>query len=582
MRLTRLAIQNFRGIADLTLHLDQTTVLIGENNTGKTSVLEALHTCMSRGLTRRATPFTEYDFHLANNAAEPSSAPPLVITLTFEESKEDEWLPEIDQAFDKAVQILDDSRKQLNFRVTSRFDAATRDFAVEWTFLDKDGSPLPTAKQPKLVTDLQSLAPVFLLGAVRDASHHFHAKSPFWSPFTKNPQIDDDTRKDLETQIETLNQAILDKHKPFDAVKAGIAKTGTLLPLAPQDLVSVEAVPARIFDMLAKTQVKLACQTGAKLPITQHGAGTQSLSVLFLFEAFLQSRLAEAYDKHSEPILALEEPESHLHPSAIRALWSTLDGLAGQKIIATHSGDLLSAVPLTALRRLARKNGAVTVFQVPNGLLAPDEERKIAYHVRAKRGALLFAKSWLFVEGESEYWLLPEAARSLGHDFELAGVCCVEFAQCGLECLIKLAISLGIEWHVLTDADQAGQKYANTARRYLNGDVESKRLTLLPAQDIEHCLWNHGYQFVYQQAAANHPLPQPVPPRNCSDGSTCAWVNPPPVLPVETQTIKRALRATSKPEMAVAVIDALRVAGSPGVPQPITDAINTAVGNASL
>ena len=582
MKLVRLLIQNYRGITNLTLNLDQTTVLIGENNTGKTSVLESLHACMSRGLTRRATPFSEYDFHLSNSASHPTKSPPLTITLTFEESKEDEWVADIDQAFDKAIQVLDDNRKQLTFRVTSQFDATNHDFSVDWAFLDKAGSPLPTARNAKLVTDLQALSPVFFLGAVRDASHHFHAKSPFWSPFTNNPQIDEDTREEIESQIETLNQSILDKHAPFDAVKTSLSKTGQLLPLAPQDLVSVEAVPARIFDMLAKTQVKLACRTGAKLPITQHGAGTQSLSILFLFEAFLQSQLAAAYDKHSEPILALEEPESHLHPSAIRSLWNTLDGLAGQKIIATHSGDLLAAVPLKAIRRLARKNGDVKVFQVPLGAFDPDEERKLAYHVRAKRGSLLFAKSWLLVEGESEYWFLPEAARWLGHDFELAGVCCVEFAQCGLDCLIKLAMTLGIEWHVLADGDQAGQKSAVIARKYLNGDPESSRLTLLPANDIEHCLWNHGYQSVYQQAVTHMPPQQTPQPKNCTNGDPCSWINPPLVLPPETQTIKRAIRATSKPEMSIAVVEALTKAGSPGLPQSIVDAINTTIRSASL
>jgi len=184
---------------------------------------------------------------------------------------------------------------------------------------------------------------------------------------------------------------VLDSHKPFEVIKDRIAQTGKLVPLADKDLVSVEAVPARIFDMLARTQVKLGSCTGARLPIAQHGAGTQSLSVLFLFEAFLQSRLADTYDKHSEPILALEEPESHLHPSATRALWSTLDKLAGQKIIATHSGDLLAAVPLTAIRRLARRKRAIEVFRVKETTLDKREAEKIAFHVRAKRGSLLFA-----------------------------------------------------------------------------------------------------------------------------------------------------------------------------------------------
>lgn len=564
MRLSRLTIQNFRGITDLSLDLDQTTVLIGENNTGKTSILEALHTCMSRGLTRRANPFSEYDFHLANNVSEPSDAPPLVITLTFEESSEDEWPEDIDQAFDKTVQILDDNRKRLTFRVTSKFDPGTRDFAVEWTFLDKAGAQLPTARNAKLVTDLQSLSPVFLLAAVRDASHHFHAKSPFWSPFTKNPQIDNNTRMQIESQIETLNQSILDKHAPFDVVKKGIGKTGSLLPLAPQDLVSVEAIPARIFDMLAKTQVKLACRTGARLPITQHGAGTQSLSVLFLFEAFLQSQLAAAYDRQSEPILALEEPESHLHPSAIRALWNTLDGLAGQKIIATHSGDLLAAVPLKAVRRLARKNGQVCTFQVKDATLDGRELEKVRYHIREKRGALLFARCWILIEGETDYTVLPELALILGHDFNLCGVCCVEFSQCGLKPLIKVANDLGIEWHVLADGDQAGNTYVTTATQFLDGSSSAERITQLTQRDIEHTFWHSGYESVYERETG-------VNQRNAIVKTTCRSPDYP------SEVIKAAIKTSSKPHLAYEVIAEIAGRGPAGVPQELRTVIDMSI-----
>jgi putative ATP-dependent endonuclease of OLD family len=563
MKLARIAIENYRGITDLDIELDRTTVLIGENNTGKTSVLEALNTCMNRGLSRRATPFSEYDFHLANDGAEPADAPPLVLTLTFEETKEDEWVADIDQAFDKAIQVLDDNRKQLAFRVTAKYDKATRDFAVEWCFLDQTGSPLPTAKQPKLVTDLQSLAPVFFLGAVREASQHFHAKSSFWGPFTKNPQIDEGTRKEIEEQIGSLNQAILDSHKPFDVVKERIAQTGKLLPLASKDLVSVEAIPARIFDMLAKTQVKLACRTGARLPISQHGAGTQSLSVMFLFEAFLQSRLAEAYDKHSVPILALEEPESHLHPSAVRALWSTIDSLAGQKIIATHSGDLLAVVPLKAIRRLARKNGKVEVFSVKPATLDAREVQKVTYHIRAKRGALLFARCWLLVEGETEFTMLPELALMLGHDFDLSGVCCVEFAQCGLKPLIKAATDLGIEWHLLADGDPAGVQYTKTADGLRGADPVVERITSVAESDIEHCMWQVGYSAVYESRV---------------DGNHKRFVKAKPGTPeYATETIQAAIKSTSKPYLAYAVLAEAAKKGSPGVPNALKTAITASL-----
>jgi predicted ATP-binding protein involved in virulence len=42
MQLRRLEIENFRGITKLDLAIWDTTVLIGENNTGKTAVLDAL------------------------------------------------------------------------------------------------------------------------------------------------------------------------------------------------------------------------------------------------------------------------------------------------------------------------------------------------------------------------------------------------------------------------------------------------------------------------------------------------------------------------------------------------------------
>jgi putative ATP-dependent endonuclease of OLD family len=140
MILKTFCIENFRGIVNLTLELDKTTVLIGENDSGKTSVLEALHTCMNRGLSRRATPFTAYDFHLATEAVEPADAPPLILTLTFQEGQKDEWPDEITQAFPNAMQTLDDDRQQLSFRVTAKYDKVARDFSVEWSFLDKEGS----------------------------------------------------------------------------------------------------------------------------------------------------------------------------------------------------------------------------------------------------------------------------------------------------------------------------------------------------------------------------------------------------------------------------------------------------------
>ena len=46
IRLTHVCIQNFRGIEHVNVTLGHETVLIGENNTGKTSFLQALNVCL--------------------------------------------------------------------------------------------------------------------------------------------------------------------------------------------------------------------------------------------------------------------------------------------------------------------------------------------------------------------------------------------------------------------------------------------------------------------------------------------------------------------------------------------------------
>lgn len=48
MRISRLSIQNFRSIKALDLDLNETTVLIGPNNSGKTAILDAIRIVLTR------------------------------------------------------------------------------------------------------------------------------------------------------------------------------------------------------------------------------------------------------------------------------------------------------------------------------------------------------------------------------------------------------------------------------------------------------------------------------------------------------------------------------------------------------
>jgi predicted ATP-dependent endonuclease of OLD family len=91
MKIKQIHIRNFRSLADVTLPLEDTTVLIGENNVGKSVVLDALRFLLSRSATRQAS-FDEYDFHLIEDEhASPKEVEGITLEALFEESQPDEW-----------------------------------------------------------------------------------------------------------------------------------------------------------------------------------------------------------------------------------------------------------------------------------------------------------------------------------------------------------------------------------------------------------------------------------------------------------------------------------------------------------
>ena len=563
MFLRRVDIANFRGIKKLSLNLEETTVLIGENNTAKTSILDAIQLCLNRGVRGQAQNFSEYDYHLADKTSQPVDSDPIEITLHFAEQKEGEWPDEITQMLAEGVQVDAKGLQSVTLRVTSRYDEAVNDFIVNREFLDLAGKPLIKAKPARLLSQLQQLVPVFYLAALRDAAQEFKPRSQFWGPFVRSVKVDPALRDELEKSLSELNQKVLEAHGSFDTVKERLKKTSTFVPLDSKDPVRIEAIPGKVFDMLSRTQVLLTSKTGARLPIGRHGEGTQSLAVICLFDAFLQSQLEGKYDKLAGPILALEEPEAHLHPSAIRAVGKMLQEFKGQKLIATHSGDLVSSVPLSSLRRLCRRGGAITVRQIEEGTLSADEISKLNYYVRETRGKLIFARCWLFVEGESDWIIYNECARLCGHDLISEGVYCVEHrGGVGIKGLLKLADQLGIEWVVAADNDSQGAADIKNAKDHLGKRLEKRHLHMLPHGDIETYLCMKGYGGVYEASIAE----QKKGSVTAKKGTVEYW-----------QQVTKAQVDKSKPRNALAVIAEIEKKGKEGVPEELRTILDTAL-----
>ncbi len=418
--------------------------------------------------------------------------------MRFSDTAEEEWDDELLGRLNRAaiLQLDGQGRNHVCLRVTCEYDRSSRDISHRWEFLDLNGDPLSRAGARALAV-LQDELRYYYLTALRDAARHFDAKGPFWRPFLQDSQLSVEMKAEIEAKLREVNNLVVESHSSFEQVQDGLRRVQSVVPLASGDAVSIEAVPNRMFDMLAKAQVQLGTTTGAKIPLGRHGEGTQSLAVLMLFAAFLEAQTEGA------AVLALEEPEAHLHPSAIRALWELVRGFSGQKLISTHSGDLLAETDVLDIRRLARTQDGIRAFRVPSGLLSQEETRKFNYHIRQARGELLFARCWLLVKGETESWVYPAAARALNLNLHREGVRVVEFKQSDVGMLAKIANALGIPWYCVGDDDANRQKDEPKLRENLAGAEEADRF-VFPYPNIEEHLKANGYEEVYERYRKRH------------------------------------------------------------------------------
>jgi putative ATP-dependent endonuclease of OLD family len=345
------------------------TVLIGQNNSGKTAILDAVRIALTRRWGQRGTGFTEYDVHLATDEDDPRQSSGIVIEIRAEEVVPGEWPDELQQGLDEIVQADPSTgRSFVNLRVTCAWNPTTESFEPTWIFLNAARSPLvgTSARRTNLERFWQYL-PVFYLGALRDAEDEFSPRSQFWGRLLKAMKIPTALEGKLKRVLDLLNRKLL----RADPRLAQIAETLTgATKVAARDRagsVDLRLMPLKSWDILSKAEIILRNEPQWPwLPLQRHGQGVQSLSVIFLFQAFVEHLLKELYEPESTPVLALEEPETHLHPQAARTLWAHVSTLPGQKIITTHSPYFVQHVPFRDLRLVHLTDNGTEVCSLPS------------------------------------------------------------------------------------------------------------------------------------------------------------------------------------------------------------------------
>ncbi|WP_260695949.1 ATP-dependent endonuclease [Streptomyces sp. IB201691-2A2] len=205
-------------------------------------------------------------------------------------------------------------------------------------------------------------------------------------------------------------------------------------------------------DLLRSVQLYIDAAGTRGIDRTSTGMANVLYLALLLERLELRRRTPEGEDT----LLAVEEPEAHLHPTLQRHLFFHLLRSLDRLMLTTHSPHIAAVTPLNSLVLMYEEDGAVRARAVPPSLLDERERKDLERYLNVSRAEILFARGVILVEGIAEAYLVPALAKAAGLDLDAHGIVVASIEGTAFTPYARLLGPSGLDrsFWILTDGDQ--------------------------------------------------------------------------------------------------------------------------------
>lgn len=464
MQLTNIKIKNYRLLIDTEIEVDEnTTLIVGRNNTAKTSCIRCLGSVLKRGafcyddypICRREQfnkLIVKYMSKKITYDELVKKLPTISIEFIVDYSKEGSednlgalspFIIDVDENTSKAIifvenQLIDETAlwqllepffyMEGKFSTKETKDIYKKNFPK--MFSQKIYAINPSNKkdiQTKTQNELITLFPFYEIPAERvlgedDGQNNDSLGQLISSFFNINqeeldPQVAeevgklrkiiDEANKDVQNKSDTLLSCIIDKSIGFGYPNSEELKLAVTTELS--------------IDEQIKNKTKLSyysAQAQESLPSSYNGLGYKNLIKMeFLLAAYVKE--IQQNGVACIPLLFIEEPESHMHPQMqhsfanyIESFVSKLSDVHIQILLTSHSSYIANTLDFSKVRYAQKTKKGVKYKNLYTFVKKNKENMNfIRKYLTLTKCDLFFADKIIFIEGASERLLMPDFIR---------------------------------------------------------------------------------------------------------------------------------------------------------------------------